>query len=94
MNILSTKVFVSGYAIKWVMKRRHFFSRIWDLYSDGFKTMGPLGKKLWLLIGIKLAIMFLVLKLLFFPNYLKKNFDTEADRSKHVIENLTKTQNN
>jgi hypothetical protein len=48
------------------------------------------GKKLWVIILIKLAIMFLILKLFFFPNYLKTNFDTDQERSDHVIEQLTK----
>jgi hypothetical protein len=48
------------------------------------------GKKLWAIILIKLAIMFLILKLFFFPNYLKTNFDTDQERSDHVIEQLTK----
>jgi hypothetical protein len=45
---------------------------------------------LWAIILVKLAIMFLVLKLFFFPNYLKTNFDTDQQRSDHVIEQLTK----
>jgi hypothetical protein len=48
------------------------------------------GKNLWAIILVKLAIMFLVLKLFFFPNYLKINFDTDQQRSDHVIEQLTK----
>jgi hypothetical protein len=49
-----------------------------------------LGKKLWAIILIKLVVMFLILKLFFFPNYLKTNFDTDQERSDHVIEQLTK----
>jgi hypothetical protein len=37
-----------------------------------------------------LIILFLVLKLFFFPNYLKTNFKTDEERSNHVIEQLTK----
>ncbi len=32
-----------------------------------------LGKTLWLIIGIKLFIMFAILKVFFFPNFLKQN---------------------
>jgi hypothetical protein len=32
-----------------------------------------LGKTLWTVIIVKLAIMFLVLKIFFFPNFLKEN---------------------
>ena len=58
-------------------------------YVDGFRSM-TVGKTLWLIIGIKLFIMFAVLRLFFFPNFLKTNFDDDAARSKYVIEQLTK----
>lgn len=47
------------------------------------------GKQLWLIIIIKLFIMFAVLKLFFFPDILKSNFDTDEERSDHVIEQIT-----
>jgi hypothetical protein len=48
------------------------------------------GKKLWAIIIIKLIILFLILKLFFFPDFLKTNFKTDEERSNHVIEQLTK----
>ncbi len=48
------------------------------------------GKKLWLIIALKLAIMFLVLKLFFFPDILKTNYHTDKERGDHVILELTK----
>ena len=48
------------------------------------------GKKLWTIIIIKLIIIFLVLKLFFFPDFLKTNFKTDKERSNYVIEQLTK----
>jgi uncharacterized membrane protein len=63
--------------------------KIFSFYYTGFRSM-TVGKKLWAIILIKLAIMFLILKLFFFPNYLKTNFDTDQERSDHVIEQLTK----
>lgn len=44
--------------------------KIFDLYYDGFKNM-TLGKTLWMIMLIKLFIIFVVLKLLFFPDFLK-----------------------
>ena len=58
-------------------------------YYQGFKNM-TVGKKLWSIIIIKLIIIFLVLKLFFFPDFLNKNFKTDKERSNHVIEQLTK----
>ena len=49
-----------------------------------------LGRTLWKIILLKLLIMFAVLKLFFFPNYLATNFNTEQDRAGHVLENLTR----
>jgi hypothetical protein len=51
------------------------------------------GKKLWGIIIIKLIIIFLVLKLFFFPNLLNTNFKTDEERSNHVINQLTKPKN-
>lgn len=33
--------------------------------------------------------MFVILKVFFFPNILKRNFKTDEERSKYVIEQLT-----
>ena len=62
---------------------------IFQFYYQGFKGM-TVGKRLWLIIIIKLILMFLVLKLFFFPDFLKTHFKTDADRSNYVIEQLTK----
>ena len=54
------------------MRKRGFIYRVFDLYYDGFRSM-TLGKTLWLVILIKLFIMFFILKLFFFPNFIKEN---------------------
>lgn len=62
-------------------------SQIFHLYYDGFRTM-TLGKTLWAVILIKLAIIFLVLKLFFFPNYINsnvKNGDKAGFVSKEIL---------
>lgn len=64
--------------------------QVYFFYRDGFRSM-VVGKTLWKIIAVKLFIMFAVLKLFFFPNYLNTNFHTERDRAEHVLENLTKT---
>ncbi|MFZ4741010.1 MAG: DUF4492 domain-containing protein [Bacteroidales bacterium] len=63
--------------------------KIFEFYFQGFKNM-TVGKKLWIIILIKLGIIFLILKLLFFPNFLKSNFKTDDERSNYVIKQLTK----
>ena len=49
-----------------------------------------IGKKLWMIILLKLFIMFAVLKLFFFPDFLKINFENDRERSNHVIQQLTR----
>jgi len=58
-------------------------------YHQGFRSM-VVGRTLWKIIAIKLFIMFAILKLFFFPNFLEKNFNTEHERAGHVLDNLTK----
>ena len=60
--------------------KQGFFRRVFDLYYDGFRHM-QLGKTLWLIIAIKLFIMFFILKLFFFPNFLHQHAEKggEAD---------------
>ena len=65
------------------------FVRIFRFYYEGFREM-TLGKTLWAIILIKLAIMFLVMKLFFFPNFLKTKFDTDEERAGYVIDEFTR----
>jgi len=68
---------------------KKLIKNIYLFYYEGFKNM-KLGKTLWLLIAIKLFVLFAVIKWLFFPNYLKTNFQNDTQRSEHVLNQLTK----
>jgi hypothetical protein len=57
-------------------------------YIEGFKGM-TVGKSLWLIILLKLFIMFAILKVFFFKDFLKTNFKTDKERSEYVLEKLT-----
>jgi hypothetical protein len=65
-------------------------NNIYLFYRDGFKGM-VLGKKLWTIILIKLFIMFFVLKLFFFPNYLNTKFESDKDKGNYVLEQITRS---
>ena len=67
------------------MNRDSFFYRVFDLYYDGFRSM-RLGKTLWAIILIKLFIMFAILKVFFFPNFLKEH--AQGDESGYVATEL------
>jgi len=57
------------------------------MFRDGFKNM-TLGRTLWILVIIKLIIMFLILKPLFFPNYLGSKFDNDQSKAEYVSDKL------
>lgn len=72
--------------------KKNIFIRIWNFYFEGFRGMNKWGKQVWIVVLVKLFIMFFVLKLFFFPNFLKTNFETDEQRSEHVLDNLTNTK--
>ena len=67
------------------MAKNNIFSKIFHLYYDGFRSM-TLGKTLWAIILIKLFIIFVVLKLFFFPNFLKTH--ANGDEPGYVAKEL------
>ena len=68
---------------------KNYLKNIASLYVDGFKNM-KIGKKLWLLIAIKLIIMFGILKVFIFNETLNTKFQTDEEKSEFVIRNLIK----
>ena len=56
------------------MKKQGFFYKVYDLYYDGFRHM-RLGRTLWTIILIKLFVIFIILKVFFFPNFIKQHAD-------------------
>lgn len=67
------------------MGKGSFLHRVFDLYYEGFRDM-RLGKTLWAIILIKLFIIFAVLKVFFFPNFLKEH--AEGDEASYVAKQL------
>ena len=67
------------------MNKSCFLYRVFDLYYDGFRQM-RLGKTLWAIILIKLLIIFVILKVFFFPNFLKEH--AQGDNSGYVATEL------
>jgi len=68
-------------------QKTSFWVRILDLYVDGFRSM-TLGKTLWLIIAIKLFIFFVIIKILFFPDFLSSKSDTDKGKATYVREQL------
>ncbi len=66
-----------------------FLSKIFYFYYDGFRNM-TLGKSLWLVILLKLLIIFGFLKIFVYDKSLKVDFKTQEEKSKFVSQNLMK----
>ena len=59
------------------------------MYRDGFRQM-TVGRTLWLVVILKLVVLFFVVKLFFFPDILKRDYSSDTERAAAVRENLTK----
>ena len=60
--------------------------KVFRFYVDGLRSM-TVGKTLWAIILVKLFIMFAVLKLFFFPDFLAGQ--SPEERSRSVMKELT-----
>ncbi|MDE6100630.1 MAG: DUF4492 domain-containing protein [Paramuribaculum sp.] len=61
--------------------------RIIRFYVEGFREM-TLGRCLWALILIKLALLFLVFRIFFFPDRLQRDYSSDEQRAKAVRREL------
>ena len=68
-------------------QRNGFWARAVDLYVDGFRSM-TVGKTLWLIIAIKLFVFFVIIKILFFPNFLSTKSNSDDGKAQYVHEQL------
>lgn len=73
---------------KTVTKRAPFWRRAWLMYYEGFRNM-TVGKTLWLVILVKLFLMFVIIKWIFFPDFLSSRYDDDKEKAVAVRENLT-----
>lgn len=63
------------------MKRlSHSLKAVWRFYYDGFRQM-TWGRTLWIIIIVKLIVLFLVLRLFFFHPTLSGQNDAEKQQS-------------
>ncbi len=50
--------------------------------------MSEWGRKVWIIIIIKLFIMFAILRIFFFQDFLNKKFDNDKQRSEYVMNQI------
>jgi len=72
----------------------HPVGRFIRFYYDGFRTLSSWGRKVWIIILIKLFLIFIILKLFFFSNFLKSKFDSDEEKSQYVLEQITTPNKN
>ncbi|RUT79389.1 DUF4492 domain-containing protein [Ancylomarina longa] len=75
------------------IRSKNLFRVIWQFYLEGFKNQKEWSRQVWLVILIKLFILFFVMKLFFFPNFLKSKYNNDQERSEYVIDQLTNPKN-
>lgn len=66
----------------------HLLTTVFSFYKDGFMQM-RVGKQLWLIVFIKLFVLFAIVKVFFFPNVLNTQFTTPTEKSTHILNVLT-----
>ncbi|MFA6871855.1 MAG: DUF4492 domain-containing protein [Bacteroidaceae bacterium] len=64
---------------------------IFSLYVDGFRSMPRWACIVWIIILLKIVVFFGIIRPLFFPNMLQQTYKTDAQRSEHVIRQITTT---
>ena len=63
-------------------------NRLFRFYYDGFRNMSWWGKRVWLIILIKLFVIFLILKIFFFQDFLSKKYSSDEKKSEYVLDQL------
>lgn len=63
-------------------------TRLFRFYYDGFTNMSWWGKRVWIIILIKLFVIFIILRIFFFHDFLKRKYNTDNQRSEYVLERL------
>jgi hypothetical protein len=63
-------------------------NRLFRFYYDGFRNMSWWGKRVWIIILIKLFVIFIILKIFFFQDFLQKRYNTDEQKSEYVLDQL------
>ncbi len=67
--------------------------KLFLFYYEGFRNMSTWGRKVWVVILIKLFIIFAILRLFFFHDFLHEKYNNDKQRSEYVLEQLTNSTN-
>lgn len=79
------KIAILALLIKGVfMTKPNLPVKIFNFYKEGFTSM-TIGRSLWLLIIIKVFVLFFILKLFFFPNILEQQSKNRSVTPSEVV---------
>ena len=70
------------------MTKNSFLYKVYDLYADGFRHM-TLGRTLWTIIVIKLVVIFAILRIFFFPDFIHQHAE-EGEEAEFVATQVLK----
>ena len=65
------------------------FQELIKLYQHGFSIMSKESRTLWIIALIKLFVMFGILKIFFFKDFLKTQFKDDKQRMEYLQKNFT-----
>lgn len=67
------------------------FRRIIEFYKSAWRASvtSSTGRRLWLILIVKISVLLILFKVLFFPNRLNTEYDTDAERAEAVRSALT-----
>lgn len=65
--------------------------KIAGFYAGAWRSSvaSPTGRRLWVLLLLKVSILLVLFKILFFPNRLDRDYETDAERAAAVRTSLT-----
>jgi len=63
-------------------------NKVIRFYFDGFGSMSWWGKRVWIIILIKLFVIFIILKIFFFQDFLQKKYSSDEQKSEYVRDQL------
>jgi hypothetical protein len=69
----------------------HLVLPIFRFYSEGFRNMSSWGRKAWLIVIIKLFIIFVLLKVFFFKDFLGRKYTDDEQKSEYVRNQILNT---
>ncbi len=69
--------------------------RIFSFYTQALRSSvaSTTGRRLWFLLALKIFILLILFKILFFPDRLQTDYTTDADRAAAVRSSLTSNIN-